>query len=404
DPMGVHTGDSIVIAPSQTLSDKEYQMLRTASINIIRSLGIEGGCNIQFALDPNSMRYFVIEVNPRVSRSSALASKATGYPIARVAAKIAIGLRLDEIPNAVTGKTKACFEPALDYVVVKIPRWPFDKFTTADRAIGTQMKATGEVMAIDRTFEGALLKAVRSLEIGTYGLILRGASQKSDMELEELLRVPNDERLFYIAEALRRGMLVREIYQLTNVDPWFIEKIRGIVKMEERLRQTALDDLNPALLLKAKRMGFCDKYIADLMGVGEEEIRAKRRAWQIQPVYKMVDTCAAEFEASTPYYYSTYERENEAGHTKRKKVVVIGSGPIRIGQGIEFDYCSVHAVWALQECGYEAIIVNNNPETVSTDFDTSDRLYFEPLTVEDVLHVIENESPEGVIVQFGGQT
>jgi len=404
DPMGVHTGDSIVVAPSQTLSDKEYQMLRSASINIIRALGVEGGCNIQFALDPKSYKYYVIEVNPRVSRSSALASKATGYPIARVAAKIAIGLRLDEIANKVTGKTYACFEPALDYVVVKIPRWPFDKFATADRTIGTQMKATGEVMAIDRTFEGALLKAVRSLEIGAYGLIIRGVSEKSDMEIEELLETPDDMRLFYIAEALRRGMTVREVSELTNIDPWFIEKISNIVQMEKELRKCGIHGLDPKILLKAKKMGFCDRYIADLVGTTEEEIRAKRRAWGIKPVYKMVDTCAAEFEAQTPYFYSTYEVENEAIPSSKKKILVIGSGPIRIGQGIEFDYCSVHAVWAVQELGYEAIVVNNNPETVSTDFDTSDRLYFEPLTVEDILHIIENEKPEGVIVQFGGQT
>ncbi len=404
DPMGVHTGDSIVIAPSQTLSDKEYQLLRTASIEIIRALGIQGGCNIQFALDPKSMSYYVIEVNPRVSRSSALASKATGYPIARVAAKIAIGLRLDEIPNAVTQKTLACFEPALDYVVVKIPRWPFDKFSYADRRIGTEMKSTGEVMAIDRTFEGALLKAVRSLEIGVEGLRFPGLERLSDVELENKLSTPTDERLFAIAEAFRRGWMVEEVHQLTNIDPWFLEKIRGIVRFEERLSSAGLEGLTKELLHEAKRKGFSDKYIAQLVKADPEEIRRRRKTFHIEPVYKMVDTCAAEFEAATPYYYSAYEVEDEATPSDRNKVVVIGAGPIRIGQGIEFDYCSVHCVFALRELGYEAIIVNNNPETVSTDFDTSDRLYFEPLTAEDVLNVVEHEKPLGVVVQFGGQT
>jgi len=405
DPMGVHTGDSIVIAPSQTLSDEEYHMLRTASLKIIRALGVEGGCNIQFALDPKSFQYYVIEVNPRVSRSSALASKATGYPIARVASKIAIGLTLDEIPNKVTGKTLACFEPALDYVVVKIPRWPFDKFPTADREIGTQMKATGEVMAIGRTFEEALLKAVRSLEIGTYGLNIRGSASWGAMELEELISTPNDLRLFAIAEALRRKMPVEEISALSNIDRWFIEKIKGIIEMEEKLRDAKGDrEKLMGLLLPAKRMGFSDRWISELVSMSEDDVRNLRKELGIKPVYKMVDTCAGEFEAQTPYFYSTYERENESKKTGRRNVIVLGSGPIRIGQGIEFDYCSVHCVWALQKEGYEAIIINNNPETVSTDFDTSDKLYFEPLTLEDVLNVVENEKPEGIIVQFGGQT
>jgi carbamoyl-phosphate synthase large subunit len=405
DPMGVHTGDSIVIAPSQTLSDEEYHMLRTASLKIIRALGVEGGCNIQFALDPKSFQYYVIEVNPRVSRSSALASKATGYPIARVASKIAIGLTLDEIPNKVTGKTLACFEPALDYVVVKIPRWPFDKFPTADREIGTQMKATGEVMAIGRTFEEALLKAVRSLEIGTYGLNIKGSASWGAMELEELISTPNDLRLFAIAEALRRKMPVEEISALSNIDRWFIEKIKGIIEMEEKLRDAKGDrEKLMGLLLPAKRMGFSDRWISELVSMSEDDVRNLRKELGIKPVYKMVDTCAGEFEAQTPYFYSTYERENESKKTGRRNVIVLGSGPIRIGQGIEFDYCSVHCVWALQKEGYEAIIINNNPETVSTDFDTSDKLYFEPLTLEDVLNVVENEKPEGIIVQFGGQT
>ncbi len=405
DPMGVHTGDSIVIAPSQTLSNEEYQMLRTASLKIIRALGVEGGCNIQFALDPHSFRYYVIEVNPRVSRSSALASKATGYPIARVAAKIAIGLALDEIPNKVTGKTLACFEPALDYVVVKIPRWPFDKFPTADRTIGTQMKATGEVMAIGRTFEEALLKAVRSLEIGTYGLSLKGSANWSPMELEELISTPNDIRLFAIAEALRRKMPAKEITELSNIDRWFIEKIKNIIDMEENLKKAEGDIPKiKELLPNAKRMGLSNRWIGELVKLSEDEVRKLTQEMGIKPVYKMVDTCAGEFEAETPYYYSTYERENESQPSKRKSAIVLGSGPIRIGQGIEFDYCSVHCVWALQKAGYEAVIINNNPETVSTDFDTSDKLYFEPLTLEDVLNVVENEKPEGVIVQFGGQT
>ncbi|MHB0913112.1 MAG: carbamoyl-phosphate synthase large subunit [Armatimonadota bacterium] len=424
DPMGVHTGDSIVIAPSQTLSDKEYQMLRTASLKIIRALGIEGGCNVQLALDPRSFQYYVIEVNPRVSRSSALASKATGYPIARVSAKIAVGLTLDEIPNAVTKKTLACFEPALDYCVIKIPRWPFDKFVAADRTIGTQMKATGEVMSIDRSFESALMKAIRSMEIGMHGLRHKNANLWTSMEIEEKIKRPNDERLFVIAEAFRRGMMEEEIVELSNIDPWFLRGIRHLVGMEERLQKAAAEFRELAasglsmkestavkLLSEAKKLGFPDKLIAELVGMDEMGVRNFRKAQGILPTYKMVDTCAAEFEAQTPYFYSTYEEEDEAEHfvpararDSRKKAIVIGSGPIRIGQGIEFDYCSVHSVWALHDAGYESIIINNNPETVSTDFDTSDKLYFEPLTPEDVLNIIDIEQPEGVIVQFGGQT
>ncbi|MCL6447431.1 MAG: carbamoyl-phosphate synthase large subunit [Armatimonadetes bacterium] len=404
DPMGIHTGDSIVVAPVQTLSDHDYQMLRSASLKIIRALGVEGGCNIQFALDPESDRYYVIEVNPRVSRSSALASKATGYPIAKVASKIAIGLNLDEIKNAVTGKTYACFEPSIDYVVIKFPRWPFDKFTLADRKLGTQMKATGEVMAIDRTFEGALLKAVRSLEIGIKGLHFPEFARLTDGEIEEKLAAADDTRIFVIAEALRRGMLVSHVHRLSKIDPFFLEKIENIIKMEIKLRNKGKAGIDAGLLAAAKKTGFADAYLAQAAGMSEEEVHSLRRRHGIRPVYKMVDTCAAEFEAVTPYYYSCYDDEDEAPPTPHRKVVVLGAGPIRIGQGIEFDYCSVHSVWALRQEGVEAIIINNNPETVSTDFDTADRLYFEPLTAEDVLHVLEKEKPEGVIVQFGGQT
>ncbi len=414
DPMGIHTGDSIVVAPSQTLSDREYQMLRTASLKIIRALGIEGGCNVQLALDPESFQYFVIEVNPRVSRSSALASKATGYPIARVSAKIAVGLRLDEIPNAVTRKTLACFEPALDYCVVKIPRWPFDKFKTADRRIGTQMKATGEVMSIGRTFESALLKAVRSLEVGVHGLKAKGLDGWSEMELEGALRNATDDRLFAVAEAFRRGWEIREVQSLSHIDPWFLHKIRGIIRLEERLRDRPVSESQEAVadLREAKQHGLSDRTLADLHGTSEAAVRDWRGRHGITPVYKMVDTCAAEFEAETPYFYSSYEDVDEAqpaagdsaAAAPRKKAIVIGSGPIRIGQGIEFDYCTVHSVWALRDAGYESIVINNNPETVSTDFDTSDRLYFEPLTLENVLAIVREENPEGVIVQFGGQT
>ena len=403
DPVGVHTGDSIVVAPSQTLTDHEYQMLRSASLRIIRELGIEGGCNAQYALDPNSNRYYVIEVNPRVSRSSALASKATGYPIAKVSAKIAIGYTLDEIMNAVTQKTKACFEPALDYCVVKFPRWPFDKFVYADRTLGTQMKATGEVMSIDRHFEGAILKAARSLEIGVHRLHMDKMDAWDDARVKKNLARINDERIFVIAEALRRGIAtVDEIHDITKVDKWFLYKIQNIATIENKLKDEAL---TPSLMLEAKNIGLADRSIAEITGKTADEVRTIRKTMHILPKYKMVDTCAAEFEAATPYYYSTFQaEEDEVRVSDARKVIVLGSGPIRIGQGVEFDYCSVHSVWALREMGIEAIIINNNPETVSTDFDISDRLYFEPLTTEDVLNIIDKEKPEGVIVQFGGQT
>ncbi|XEC96893.1 carbamoyl-phosphate synthase large subunit [Paenibacillus tarimensis] len=409
DPVGVHTGDSIVVAPSQTLSDREYQMLRSASLKIIRALNIEGGCNVQFALDPHSYQYYVIEVNPRVSRSSALASKATGYPIAKMAAKIAIGYTLDELINPVTGQTYACFEPTLDYIVSKIPRWPFDKFINANRKLGTQMKATGEVMAIGRTFEESIHKAVRSLEIGVHRLYLKEASALDDAVLNTRLQKPDDERMFLVAEAFRRGYKLQEIQDLTSIDWWFLDKIESIVNFENELRRQPV--LTEELLYQAKRKGFTDRAIAELRKEGgannftsEAEVRTHRLEQGLKPVYKMVDTCAAEFEATTPYYYSTYEIENEVIETSKEKVLVLGSGPIRIGQGIEFDYSTVHAVWAIQDAGYEAVIINNNPETVSTDFNTSDRLYFEPLFFEDVMNVIEQEKPIGVIVQFGGQT
>lgn len=404
DPVGVHTGDSIVVAPSQTLSDKEYQMLRTASLKIISALGIQGGCNVQFALHPTSFEYSVIEVNPRVSRSSALASKATGYPIAKVATKIAIGYGLDEIKNAVTGKTYACFEPTLDYVVVKIPKWPFDKFVKAKRTLGTQMKATGEVMAISSSFEAALMKAIRSLELGILTLEQDIYKTLDTETIEKRLQDINDERLFVIAEALRRGITVETINEITKIDDFFLCKINELVMMEEKLKTVALDSISPELLRKAKRLGFTDVVIARYVGADRYSVKKKRSLLGINVAYKMVDTCAAEFEAISPYYYSTFDLFSEVKESNRKKVLVIGSGPIRIGQGIEFDYCSVHSVWALREQGYETIIANNNPETVSTDFDTSDRLYFEPLTIEDVENIIECEKPEGVIVQFGGQT
>jgi len=401
DPMGVHTGDSIVIAPSQTLTNKEYQMLRTASLNIIRALGIEGGCNIQFALDPTSSRYYVIEVNPRVSRSSALASKATGYPIARVASKIAVGRTLDQIPNQITGKTMASFEPALDYVVVKIPCWPFDKFSSDNRAIGTQMKATGEVMSIDRTFEAALQKAVRSLESNRTSLLWEDPKWESPADINSYPLEPNDLRLWAIMSALRKGITPQAISERTKIDMWFTSKLQNIVDMERLLGS---QPLTPELMLRAKRNGFADGQVAELTGRTYREVVELRGSWNIQPVYKTVDTCAAEFDASTPYYYSTYEIEDESEPGDRKKAIVIGSGPIRIGQGIEFDYCCVHASYALRDDGYETIMVNCNPETVSTDFDTSDKLYFEPLTVEDVINIYKKEKPLGVIVQFGGQT
>ncbi|MFQ3610358.1 MAG: carbamoyl-phosphate synthase large subunit [Fimbriimonadales bacterium] len=458
DPMGVHTGDSIVVAPSQTLSDFEYQLLRNASLKIIRALGIQGGCNVQLALNPNGADYYVIEVNPRVSRSSALASKATGYPIARIAAKIAVGFRLDEIRNPIT-QTSAAFEPALDYCVLKIPRFPFDKFPTGDRTLGTQMKATGEVMAIDRTFEGALMKAVRGLEIGVSDLRLRDASKLSTMELETLLQTPNDLRLFYIAEAFRRGWLVEEVRALSKVDPWFLVRIQRLVEMERTLAEhskvlrqllsgESLTPTNPLsairagepsavppalrgnptegvkapdplagtegvfqegiiqLLRRAKEWQFPDRYLAQITGLSEQVVREGRKRLGICAVYKMVDTCAGEFEAYTPYFYSTYHGENDRpAPAHPNKVLVLGSGPIRIGQGIEFDYSAVHAVQTLRANGYYALILNNNPETVSTDFDISDALYFDPITLEDVLNLIEYEAPvQGVMVQFGGQT
>ena len=402
DPVGVHTGDSIVVAPSQTLMDKEYQMLRSSALNIITELGIEGGCNVQFALHPDSFRYAVIEVNPRVSRSSALASKATGYPIARVAAKIALGLGLDEIPNAVTGKTFASFEPALDYCVVKFPKWPFDKFVTAKRTLGTQMKATGEVMAVARSFEAALQKAMHSLEENRKSLLYQDLIEKSDAELEELLKNIDNTRIYVIAAAIYNNMPLERIHDITKIDLWFLQKIKAIVDMEKHLQNGNCDR---DTLLEAKRLGFTDDVIAQDVGVTEAAIKNLRRLWKIQPSFSIVDTCAAEFAAQTPYYYSDYCVANEVNTEKtKKKIMVLGSGPIRIGQGIEFDYCSVHSVWALKQAGCEAIIVNNNPETVSTDFDISDKLYFEPLTPEYVTNIVEMEQPDGAIVQFGGQT
>ncbi|KGK81262.1 carbamoyl-phosphate synthase (glutamine-hydrolyzing) large subunit [Clostridium sp. HMP27] len=405
DPVGVHTGDSIVVAPSQTLSDVEYQMLRSASIKIIRALKINGGCNIQFALNPNSMEYVVIEVNPRVSRSSALASKATGYPIARVTAKIALGLNLDEIKNSITENTYACFEPALDYVVTKVPRWPFDKFGDANRALGTQMKATGEVMAIGRNFEESLLKAIDSLDVKLdYQLGLELFEDKSIDELIEFIKEQSDERIFAISKALQKGVSVEEIINITKIDYFFIKKLQKIVTLAEEIKSNSIDEMDYELMNRAKKVGFGDSYIGNLLNVSTEEVTKKRKEFNLHPVYKMVDTCAGEFEATTPYYYSTYEEKNDAQVSGRDKVIVIGSGPIRIGQGIEFDYCSVHSVQTLKEKGIESIIINNNPETVSTDFDISDGLYFEPLTSESVLDIIEREKPMGVIVQFGGQT
>ncbi len=403
DPVGVHTGDSIVVAPSQTLGDKEYQMLRNSALNIISELGVEGGCNIQFALHPESFEYCVIEVNPRVSRSSALASKATGYPIAKVTAKIALGYHLDEIKNAVTGKTFASFEPALDYCVIKVPRLPFDKFLSASRHLTTQMKATGEVMSICTNFEGALMKALRSLEQHVDSLMYGDFDQLSDQELEEHLGIVDDLRIYCIAEALRRGMDPAKIHAITMIDRWFIDKLNNLVKMEETLRQA--QTLDKPLLAEAKRMEFPDRVIGELIGKDEAYVKHLRTEMGITPAYKVVDTCAAEFKAESPYYYSCFGSFNEveAEHDK-KKILVLGSGPIRIGQGIEFDYCSVHSVWAFKDLGYETIIVNNNPETVSTDFDIADKLYFEPLTEEDVEHIIELEKPTGAVVQFGGQT
>ncbi|ARI77547.1 carbamoyl-phosphate synthase large subunit [Halobacillus mangrovi] len=401
DPVGIHTGDSIVVAPSQTLSDREYQMLRNASLDIIGALNIEGGCNVQLALDPHSFQYYIIEVNPRVSRSSALASKATGYPIAKLAAKIAIGMTLDEIKNPITGTTYACFEPALDYVVTKIPRWPFDKFAKGNRRLGTQMKATGEVMSIGRTLEESLLKGVRSLEGVTEDLYLPSLLNLSDEELQIRMKKADDERIFVLAEALRRKYTLEAIHEITGIDYFFLFKMNRIIDLEESLMK---DGLTTDLLEKVKRVGFSDQQIARVTDKTIEEVLEIRREHNIRPVYKMVDTCAGEFASETPYFYSSYEEENESVQSANKKVLVIGSGPIRIGQGVEFDYATVHSVLALKEMGYEAIIMNNNPETVSTDFSVSDKLYFEPLTLEDVMNVIDLEQPEGVIVQFGGQT
>ncbi len=403
DPVGVHTGDSIVVAPSQTLSDREYQLLRNASLKIIRVLGIEGGCNVQLALDPHSFDYYIIEVNPRVSRSSALASKATGYPIAKIAAKIAVGLTLDEIMNPVTGKTYACFEPALDYVVTKFPRFPFDKFETADRRLSTQMKATGEVMAIGRNFEESLQKAIRSLETGLrhIGLKSKQAELLTDEEIERRIRICDDERLFIIGDALRRGYDWEKIVEWSKIDKFFIWKIKKLIDFEKVIAEKKFDI---ETLMKAKKLGFSDLSIAVLWNSTQREIFEFRKNSGIMPVYKMVDTCAAEFESETPYFYGTYEEENESIVSDKEKIIVLGSGPIRIGQGVEFDYATVHSVWAIKQMGYEAIIINNNPETVSTDFSISDKLYFEPLTEEDVMNIIELEKPKGVVVQFGGQT
>lgn len=401
DPVGIHTGDSIVFSPSQTLSDREYQMLRDCALKLIRALKIEGGCNVQLALDPHSYHYDVIEVNPRVSRSSALASKATGYPIARMAAKIAVGLTLDEIKNPVTGTTYAEFEPALDYVVCKIPRWPFDKFTRADRHLGSQMKATGEVMAIGRNAEEALQKAVRSLEIDTHDLFSPQAHQASDSVLADHLKHARDDRLFYIAEAFRRGQSIDQVYALTKITPYFLDIVQHIVLMEKSIASSQGD---LPTLKEAKYYGFSDPTIARLWGQSSDEVRKLRHRAGILPIYKTVDTCAAEFDSQTPYFYSSYDTENESQQLSDHSVLVIGSGPIRIGQGVEFDYATVHSVRALQKLGYQAIVINSNPETVSTDFTISDKLYFEPLTLEDVLNVVEIEKPLGVIVQFGGQT
>jgi carbamoyl-phosphate synthase large subunit len=423
DPMGIHTGESIVVAPAQTLSDEDHQKLRSAALKIIRALKIEGGCNIQFAFDGKTGAYKVIEVNPRVSRSSALASKATGCPIARIAAKIAVGLNLDEIRNDITGETHAAFEPTLDYIITKIPRWPFDKFREVDKHIGTQMKSTGEVMAIGRTFEESLLKAIRSLEIDKYSLEDEGCRKASKEELEDLLKDPTDLRIFAIYEALKRGWKIKKIESLTHWDPFFLYKIKNLVMLERKIarlsksgmvwkhrkkepieaKSSRLGKIKP-LLLQAKEKGFSDVHLAKLMKMSESEVRKLRRSLGISPVYKMVDTCAAEFAAKTPYYYSTYEGENESVPSNQRKCIIVGSGPIRIGQGIEFDYCCVHAVRALQAEGIEAIMINNNPETVSTDWDQSDKLYFDPLTLEDVLNLIEHEESDGIFLSFGGQT
>lgn len=404
DPVGVHTGDSIVVAPSQTLSDEQYQILRNASVKVIRALGVIGGCNIQFAMDPNSDQYYIIEVNPRLSRSSALASKATGYPIARIAAKCALGYHLDEILNPVTGNTFASFEPALDYIVLKLPRFPFDKFKEADRTLGTQMQATGEVMAIDRSFEGALNKALRSLEYKVSGLSHPEVKNYSYEELISSMMEANDLRLFVIAEALRKGMDLKDIYEMTAIDPWFLYKIKHLVEFEKKVQTYKIETIPKSVLQEAKKLNFGDKYLAMLLECPEQKVRDKRKEWGLVPSYKLVDTCAAEFDAVTPYYYSTWMGTDEVQVSNKKKALIIGSGPIRIGQGIEFDYTCVHAVMALKSIGYETIVVNNNPETVSTDYSISDKLYFEPITTEDLLHIIEKEQVEGVFIQFGGQT
>ena len=404
DPVGIHTGDSIVVAPSQTLSDKEYQMLRTSSIKIINEIGIVGGCNVQFALNPNSFEYAIIEINPRVSRSSALASKATGYPIAKVATKLSLGYTLDEIRNDVTGKTFACHEPAIDYVVVKIPKWPFDKFDKGVRQLGTKMMATGEIMAISSNFESAFLKGIRSLEIGQENLEHPRAKLKGIEDLKERIQNPDDERIFYLAEMLRRGYIKKKLSELTGIDIFFVEKIEWIVRQEELIKMLEVKDLTEVNLRNWKKKGFSDKSIANLMDVSIVDIQNKRKEFNINPTYKMVDTCAGEFEAVSPYYYSTYDYYDEVKISNKEKIIVIGSGPIRIGQGIEFDYCTVHSILALKEKGIETIIINNNPETVSTDFTIADKLYFEPLTLEDVMEVIKKENPLGVILQFGGQT
>ncbi|WP_042224455.1 carbamoyl-phosphate synthase (glutamine-hydrolyzing) large subunit [Oceanobacillus manasiensis] len=405
DPVGVHTGDSIVVAPSQTLNDVQYQLLRTASLKVIRELGVVGGCNIQFAIHPASNEYRIIEVNPRVSRSSALASKATGYPIARIAAKCAVGFNLDEILNPITGNTYASFEPALDYIVVKLPRFPFDKFTEADRTLGTQMKATGEVMAIDRTFEGALNKAIRSLELNVNSLHWPGLEKKTEDELEQLLHVPNDLRLFAIGEALNRGMDIDKVMSLTEIDYWFIRKLQRMIEQEETLVSYQWSDIPSEVLRQAKRFNCSDERISELTVISTKDLRKKYKEISLQPAYKLVDTCAGEFDAITPYYYSTWHGVDEVEtQNEKKKILVLGSGPIRIGQGIEFDYCAVQATMALKELGYETIVMNNNPETVSTDYSLADSLYFEPLALEDVLAVIHKEKVDGVLVQFGGQT
>lgn len=404
DPVGVHTGDSIVVAPSQTLSDEEYQLLRKASIDIINAVEVKGGCNVQIALNPHSLEYAIIEINPRVSRSSALASKATGYPIAKVSAKIALGYTLDEIENAVTKKTYACFEPTLDYVVVKIPKWPFDKFRHANRKLGTKMMATGEIMSIGSNFEAAILKGIRSLETGKYSLVHRASEERTIEELKQRVVVPDDERLFDLAEMIRRGYKLEMIEEITGVDKWFINKFKWIVEQEEKLKELKIEDLDKDYLLELKKKGFSDKGISDLMKISPEKLYELRKLYSIEPAYKMVDTCGGEFDALSPYFYSTYDQYDEVEVSDKKKVIVLGSGPIRIGQGIEFDYCSVHCIKSLRRQGIETIIINNNPETVSTDFDTSDKLYFEPLTEEEVLNIIEKENPDGVILQFGGQT